>query len=274
MLHIATVHWETDKWIDIQLHYIEKNIQQPYRIYTFLSGEATKHRHKFYFASCEPIKSHATKLNILADIICLQAQPDDVVMFIDGDAFPIAPIDSYIANALAQHPLAAIQRIENFGECQPHPSFCITKVRYWRAIGGDWNKGHKWMGVNNIERTDVGGNLLKILQDRQQEWGKIHRTGQLSLHGLLFGIYGGVIYHHGAGFRYEITHYDYYSNCTTLRKIIIPFKLKNIEHYTAINTQLNAFLLRVRAYKAATRANRRTSMLIYNKIMNKQIEFK
>ena len=44
MIHIATVHWETDKWIDTQLKYINQNINQPFRVYAFLSSDAAKHK--------------------------------------------------------------------------------------------------------------------------------------------------------------------------------------------------------------------------------------
>lgn len=209
MIHIATVHWESDKWIDIQLEHINKNLNQPYRIYTFLSGQATLHNSKFYFASCAPVKEHAVKLNILADIIVHEASSDDdVLIFIDGDAFPIKPIGSYIENILQKYPLAAIQRIENVGDIQPHPSFCVTTVGFWKSIKGDWLEGYKWQNANQLWRTDVGGNLLKILNRNNINWHPILRTKGITEHPLMFGIYEGVIYHHGSGFRTPMSMYD------------------------------------------------------------------
>lgn len=208
MIHIATVHYESDKWVDIQLDYIKRYLKQEYRIYAFLSGEAIKHRDKYFFSCCEPIKGHAIKLNILANIIYLVANSNDVIMFIDGDAFPIAPLDNFIKSTMDKYPLAAIQRFENFGDCQPHPSFCIVKVHVWKQIQGDWKSGYKWTLNDNSKRTDVGGNLLKLLIDNKIEWKPILRSKSLTSHPIMFGIYGAVIYHHCNGFRDPIDRID------------------------------------------------------------------
>jgi hypothetical protein len=208
MIYIATVHWETDKWIDIQLEYLERNINQPYKIFAFLSGDACKHKGKFHFACCEPIAEHAIKLNLLARFISLQANNDDVIIFVDGDAFPVKPLDIFITETLKHYPLAAIRRTENIGDIQPHPSFCFTTVGFWKSIEGDWSEGYEWETSAGIRRTDVGGNLLKLLNNRNIDWLPLERTSQLSDHGLMFGIYAGVVYHHGAGFRAPLSMYD------------------------------------------------------------------
>ena len=49
--------------------------------------------------------------------------------------------------------------------------------------------------------SDSGGNLLRILERRDQAWTPLLRTNRIDLHPLWFGIYGGFLYHHGAGFR-------------------------------------------------------------------------
>ena len=90
MIHIATVHWQTDKWIDIQLHYIHKNIREDFKLYAFLNDLPSNHTGKFFYSSTEPIEEHSIKLNILADMAMLHSNnPDDLLIFIDGDAFPI-----------------------------------------------------------------------------------------------------------------------------------------------------------------------------------------
>lgn len=208
MIYIATVHFETSKWIDIQLKYIKQYITQEYKIFAFLSGDAIMHKNKFDFALCEPIIPHARKLNILANAICLVGNPDDIIIFLDGDAFPIAPIDEFIKENLALYPLVAIKRIEHLGDCQPHPSFCVTTVRFWKEIDGDWKAGYEWTLNDGSKFTDVGGNLLKQLIDLNIEWKPIYRSHSLSDNKVLFGVYGGIIYHHCAGFREPITLLD------------------------------------------------------------------
>ncbi|MGD9977070.1 MAG: hypothetical protein AB7S54_03950 [Bacteroidales bacterium] len=209
MIHIATVHWETDKWIDVQLNYLNNSINQPFRIYAFLSGDAARHRSKYSYSCTEPIKEHAIKLNLLAETIEALAESDsDPLIFIDGDAFPVGKLDTFIAETLQEYPLAAIQRPENVGDIQPHPSFCLTTVGFWKKIKGDWTEGFEWITQPGVPRTDVGGNLLKILNDNHICWKPLLRTGQLTGHPVMCGIYENLIYHHGAGFRSPLSRYD------------------------------------------------------------------
>ncbi len=202
MLHIATVHWQNEDWIDIQLARLKRHISAPYRVYAFLNGVPEANRAKFFQACLEPIREHAVKLNRLADVICSDsADEGDLLMFLDGDAFPIADPMPLISEKLASHPLVAVQRLENNGDLQPHPCFCVTTVRFWKAIGGDWREGFTWPDRSGNAVTDVGGNLLGILERNGIQWAPLLRSNRTNLHPLWFGVYGDLVYHHGAGFR-------------------------------------------------------------------------
>ena len=202
MLHIATVHWKSDKWVDIQLRYLKAHIAQPFKMYAFLNDVPGDHRSKYFYSSSEPIPLHAIKLNLLADMAALHASdPGDLLMFIDGDAFPVGDIMSFGSEQLRKYPLIAIQRLENAGDRQPHPCFCLTTVGYWKQIQGDWKSGYRWKNRYGTLVTDVGGNLLKKLEDRQAEWYPMLRSNRRNLHPVFFGLYADLIYHHGAGFR-------------------------------------------------------------------------
>jgi hypothetical protein len=201
MLHIATVHWRTEDWIDIQLAHLKRHIKGPYRVYAFLNEVPEANRAKFFHASLEPVREHAAKLNMLADVIRSEAPDGDLIMFLDGDAFPIADLTPILDGVTAQNPLVAVQRLENNGDRQPHPCFCVTTVGFWASIGGDWNEGHTWADRSGNPVTDVGGNLLGILEERRIAWRPLLRTNRTNLHPLWFGVYGGTVYHHGAGFR-------------------------------------------------------------------------
>lgn len=202
MLHILTVHWEDDRWIDVQLSYLQRHITELYRVYAFLNYIPEHHFSKFFYVSNERIDNHAVKLNLLADMAVFASKSDDdVLMFIDGDAFPIGDMSGFIRQNLAQYPLAAVQRLENNGDIQPHPCFCVTTVGLWKSIRGDWNRGYKWPNAYGELVSDVGGNLYGQLLERNIPWLPILRTNKINLHPLWFGIYGDVVYHHGAGFR-------------------------------------------------------------------------
>ncbi len=214
MVHIVTVHYQNEEWIDIQLDYLSENISEEFKVYAFLNEIDERHKSKFFYTTTEPVQAskqeeeHAIKLNLLADIVHFSAEsPDDLLIFIDGDAFPIADIASYARSKLEEYPLLAIQRLENDGDIQPHPSFCATTIGFWNDIGGDWKPGYQWTN-NKRKVTDVGGNLLGILERKNIDWYPIHRSNEKDLHPLWFGIYDDVVYHHGAGFRQMISRVD------------------------------------------------------------------
>lgn len=212
MIHVLTIHWHSEEWIDIQLKYLDQHIEEPYRVYTFLNGipNVTEHRKKFFYSSTENIKSHPIKLNLLADMATFAADNDnDYLLFLDGDAFPISSISELKNKVFPKHPLAAIQRLENNGDMQPHPCFCMTTVGYWKKIKGDWKAGDvKWLDKFGKKVWDVGGQMLEIMEQHQVDWYKLNRSNQHDLHPLLFGVYDEVVYHHGAAFRNPGTRID------------------------------------------------------------------
>jgi hypothetical protein len=201
VINIATVHWQTDKWIEPQLHFLARSLDAPYRVFASLNGiDDAETWARFHFAA-DLEGTHASKLNQLASIIAKEAAPTDVLIFLDGDAFPIGPLTPWVEDTVRAYPLAAIRRDENLGDCQPHPSFCATTVGFWRDIEGDWQPGGTWVNSAGREVADTGGNLLIKLRDAGIEWLPLLRTNTYNPHPVWFGIYDHRIYHHGAGFQ-------------------------------------------------------------------------
>jgi hypothetical protein len=196
MIRVATVHWQEGRWIEPQLRFLARNLDEP-RVYAAVNGIDRIHDRGFHFAA-DLDGTHPDKLNALAEIIRDDADDDDLLLFLDGDAFPIAPVD---ASRLEGRPLAAVRRDENLGDRQPHPCFCLTTVGFWFEIGGDWRRGHSWSTGSGDDVTDVGGNLLGILEAADIEWRPLLRSNVTNLDPLWFGIYDDLAYHHGAGFR-------------------------------------------------------------------------
>jgi hypothetical protein len=202
MIHVLTVHWKIDFWVDAQLSRLRRYIREPFKTYAFVDGTKRDHSAKFdYCSPQEGILDHATKLNALAAVACESAHDDDVLVFCDSDAFPVRDITGYIRTGLARWPLVAVQRLENAGDLQPHPCFAMTTAGLWRRIGGDWRAGPTWKNLFGETVTDVGANLLRSLRQNGLAWGKMLRSNRVNLHPLLFAIYDGVVYHHGAGSR-------------------------------------------------------------------------
>ena len=202
MLHIVTVHWLDDRWIEPQLRFIRKNVPDEFRVYASLHGIDPARSSEFFYAE-DSEGTHPEKLNRLADVVRGHASPDDLLLFVDGDAFPIAPVTEEL---LGDYSLAAVRRDENANSPQPHPCFCLTTVGFWFAIEGDWRGGYMWQAVNGDMLTDSGGNLLGVLTERAIPWRPLLRSNRWNLDPLLYAIYGDAVYHHGAGFRAPVTY--------------------------------------------------------------------
>jgi hypothetical protein len=200
MLYIASVHYMSPRWIEIQSRYLREHISVEYQTWTSLEGiDPAYGRH--FDRVLEQRGLHASKLNNLALEISQEASEGDLLMFLDGDAFPIADPMPLVSSALAEAPLVAVRRAENFDQPQPHPCFCVTTVGTWHAIHGDWCAGYPWPARGGRLTSDVGGNLMRTLELSNTPWVQVLRSNHHQLDPLYYGIYGKVIYHHGAGFR-------------------------------------------------------------------------
>lgn len=210
-VHVATVHWRDDRFVDVQLRFLQRFVEPPLRVYAFLNHLPEGHEGKFFYASSAPLKSHAVKLNLLADMICFAADSDDDwLVFLDGDAFPVAPVRPALAHPLSVHGLVAVRREEK-GAHQPSPCFCVTTVGLWRRLGGDWQRIGRPTNENRAQRSpsaDVGGRVLRALNREGIEWHPLLRTNTWNPHRLFHGVYGDLVYHHGAGFRPRIDRAD------------------------------------------------------------------
>jgi hypothetical protein len=200
MLHIATVHFGSPRWIEIQTSHLRKHLPVPFQTWTSLEEIDASYGSHFDVVVDQKGR-HSDKLNHLAIEIAAVAQDDDLLMFLDGDAFPIADPMALIDDGLSRAPLLAVRRAENVGDRQPHPCFCVTTVGAWRRLPGDWSAGYRWEDSMGRRVTDVGGNLLRQLELTGTPWVEVLRSNTTNLDPIFFGVYGDVIYHHGAGFR-------------------------------------------------------------------------
>src|SRR5204863_472338 len=80
MIHIATVHWAHDRWIDIQLHYLARNIEEPFLLYAWLDKGMEEHAGKFFYSTDVPVKEHEYKLTVLGDLVAHAADPGHHLM--------------------------------------------------------------------------------------------------------------------------------------------------------------------------------------------------
>ena len=202
MLHVITVHYRSPRWIEIQTRHLREHISVPFQTWTSL--ERIDPSFGVHFDRVfEQRGRHPGKLNHLALEISHEAADDDLLMFLDGDAFPIADPMPLIEDGLSRAPLVAVRRAENMGDPQPHPCFCVTAVGTWRSLPGDWSGGYTWVNEGGERVTDVGANLLRALELTETPWVPVLRSNRRNPDPLFFGVYGDAIYHHGAAFRGE-----------------------------------------------------------------------
>ncbi len=261
MIYVLTIHWERPDWIDIQLKYLNKYITEPHKKFTFLNIPTNKYDNQFDYVSHENIKRHASKLNILADMACFDSLDDnDLLLFIDGDAFPINDFLPSIRSSLMDHKLVAVERKENLGDCQPHPCFCITTVGFWKNYNLDWNPGGAyWHDLNEKKITDLGGKILKILNDNGLKWKSLLRSNKRNPHPLHYGVYEDMVYHHGAGFRNPATRTDLnIANRRKIRTKLYHFLSKFLPH------QLNKKLFR--PMNKVVKQNKKMSSAVFDYI--------
>ena len=171
-LHIATVHWQRPDWIEPQLRYLRRFAPPDTKVWASLDGIDQEHGAGFDYTTTLEGR-HADKLNELAHRISREADPGDQLLFLDGDAFPIAPLAPLLA---APDRLIAVRRDEK-DEKQPHPCFALTSVGFWNEINGDWSHGY----VSDGGHIDVGGELLRSLTERGLRWRALTRLNTVNL---------------------------------------------------------------------------------------------
>jgi hypothetical protein len=207
MINIVTVHWMSDKWISPQLRYVERFVNAPYRVYASLNGiDDPAAFKKFHFAADVP-GEHWEKLDTLAKHVVDDADPSDILIFLDGDAFPIQGLQPWLDDMLLEYPLVAVQRAENCDDMRAHPCFCATTVGFWNNSGCDWTPA-PWRGATGTSFMDAGGTLANLLDANDVKWLPLRRTNTRDIHPLWFGVYGHRLYHHGAGFRQRSSRVD------------------------------------------------------------------
>jgi hypothetical protein len=209
-LHVVTVHFRSPDWIDIQRRFLDRHLPRPFTVWGSMQGIEHHYASRFdHVVEQSGERNHPAKLNHLASEICDVAAPDDVLLFLDGDAFPIADLGPLLDRRLPAVSLIAVQRAENLGDHQPHPLFCAVTAREWVRLRGDWGAAATWRRDSDHKTvTDTGGNLLRRLEATGSDWEPLRRSNGYDLHPLFFGIYGDLVYHHGAAFRPGLSRLD------------------------------------------------------------------
>ena len=196
MLHVATAHVSTPRWIDIQARHLRSHLSVPYMTWGSIA-QIDPHYSDRFDRVIEQKGPEAGKLNHLAVEIEREADPADLLLFLAPDAFPIADPQPLFAEGLAGAPLLAARRSDDADFPQPNPCFCLTTVASWSETAGDWSDGHCWRGADGRPRTGAGANLMRRLEVTGTAWTPARRTNPPRGAPGAFAIYAEAIYHHG-----------------------------------------------------------------------------
>jgi len=241
LIHILTVHANSDQWINLQLEQISKHTKD-YKVWAYCNiqtGGLSLYKDKFHY--CEPWQhidpklmnegnsmssSHSTKLDKLTGIVCNDpdTKDDDILIWMDSDAFPINNVNNYVTEKLSKYPLLGVNRKENpNGDVIPHPSFVCSTVVFWKKQQWSWGGCQLVRKLTTRKRFntggthDTGGKLYLHLLINNIPWYRMHRTHSLTEHPVNFTIYDDLVYHHGSGSRRSSSRWDI-RNAALLRR--------------------------------------------------------
>lgn len=196
MLHVASAH-ASPRWIEIQQRHLREHLPAPFRTWGSVANLDPSWGERFDTLIAQ--KGPETgRLNHLAVEILARAEPDDLIMFLAPDAFPVADPTPLIERGLAQGRLLAAGAGTGASRPQPLPCFCVTSARAWAELAGDWSDGFAWRDERGRLRTAAGANLLRRLELTGTPWTPVPRSNPARGAGQEFAIYGATIYHHGS----------------------------------------------------------------------------
>jgi len=213
-------------WIDLCLHQIERySGGWDYQVFVFDNSHLTQHRalmrgHERVrvlpgswvatlarVAARLPIRqvdrllerSHPAALDYLARRVSADF---DYIVTLDNDSFPIREdwLDLLVGSCESGAALAGVYRDEMAPAIAPfiHVSGLCLRPRDLRALDVSFGRDAR----PEIEHNqDVGQRITYELTRRGRTIAPLRRSNEVNVHFLIGGIYGDVIYHHGAGSR-------------------------------------------------------------------------
>lgn len=217
MIYIVTNHHgpSVDKFVHLQSKYLQRYSESSYKVICGISnfdydqekGSWDIKADPRYMDNYELIPTddprlenqHHTKMNYLSHLIksSHQINDEDLLVFLDGDAFPVSDWESTVSKALEEHKVACVYRTDNLeplvpDEQKPYPHllFVAVKAKFWFENELNWEKC-----------PDGGptGPLLKFwLEENGYTTYPLLRSNKVDIHPLFFGVYGDLIYHHGS----------------------------------------------------------------------------
>jgi hypothetical protein len=214
MIHILTVHWASEHWIDIQTRAFARHIKQDYRTYTRLGNmsEGEYERNSFKFDVClqgkvGEVSHQSDAFKLLIPIVKEAMEDGDTIMVFDSDAFPVEDIDEWALGKLKEYPFVGLEEPNHEWDQNhkiPHCAFWCFPAEYLNE-GIDYPMSRK---MTSAQGNWLGGVVQWLKDNDKFNYYPVQRSNVVNYHPLYFGLYEDKIYHHWAGSRDMITRPD------------------------------------------------------------------
>jgi hypothetical protein len=217
MIYIVTNHHgpSVNKFVHLQSKYLQRYSESDYKVFCGISNFEYDSKQDAWNINADPQymgnyelintddprleNQHHTKMNFLSHIIKdnHQINDEDLLVFLDGDAFPVSHWDNIVSETLEEHKVVCVYRTENLeplvpNEQKPYPHlmFVAVKAKFWFENELNWEK--------SPHGGPIGPPLKFWLEEKGYSTYPLLRSNKVDVHPLFFGVYGDLIYHHGS----------------------------------------------------------------------------
>lgn len=215
MIHIVTQHFGTDAWFEIQRRHLEKYTENPEKVqvhcivyktkvpkdflptklnynYILLNNEQdVQNEHYLIIESCF---DKFVKPNI---------KDEDVVVYMDSDAFPIDYWDSKIESYMKTSHICAVYRYEDRGPMQPNRYYPYPHLCFYAFKKADREK-YGFRHEIPPGYPCPGFTICDVIREKNLVVKELKRTNKYNNHNTMFGVYDDFIYHQSSGSRAKV----------------------------------------------------------------------
>lgn len=232
MINIITQIFKIPDWLNIQYLHLNKYTASPYMIYmgyTDFIPQPPADQYKLINLNSVLPNVHYIHANYMCNEVVLPSiQNDDVVVFLDIDAFPCDDWDSKVMAYLQKHDIVAMYRYEDLGYCQEPQHYPCSHLAFFATTKQVWKKHNlRWHIDGGLQNPQFG--MEDIIKSNNIKVKKLERTNIFNAHKIMFGVYDDIIYHHCCGVRGITKNNAYEGGDAKYRDKILRGNLNNLE---------------------------------------------
>jgi hypothetical protein len=220
VIHILTLHFATNAWLEIQKRHILKYTnKEDYKLW--LGKYNLELPEEFEFPANwelidldkdypeENINEHYLQMEwMYGNYIKNEMTDDDIVVFIDSDAFPCEPrwifaLKEAIEGDSSEHraDVVCLYQMENRGMAQPDEYYPYPDLCFFATTKKAWVENNLEWGLFSPDHQNPGFGMHDRIAAAELRVGALTRTNRFNAHRVMFGVYGDMIYHQACGSR-------------------------------------------------------------------------